>query len=241
MNLLDLYTTGYNSSQIIIWHTVIFFRLDTPLQLFWHPIELSIQVKFKVTLRLTVSHSVSLGVEPHLGLMTRYLLLFDSYGLVFVGHPLWRKDGSVFCICCWPLPAQSFSGPSPLGPATVFYCLRYETSVFVVSYDSQGHGGGIRPSLHTVVNCQLLVAYCYIASGRTTAQQTHPLPNNGFLILLRIRWNMLIESLVSNEYMRTHNRKHLLQHLFYCWVRVLRALLSIRLRFFCDLVYHAVA
>jgi hypothetical protein len=29
----------------------------------------------------------SIGVEPHLGLMTRYLLLFDSYGLVFVGGP----------------------------------------------------------------------------------------------------------------------------------------------------------
>jgi hypothetical protein len=29
--------------------------------------------------------SVSLGVEPHLGLMTKYLLLFDSYGLVFCG------------------------------------------------------------------------------------------------------------------------------------------------------------
>jgi hypothetical protein len=40
-------------------------------------------VKVKVTLRLTISQSVSLGVEPHLGLMTRYLLLFDSYGLVF--------------------------------------------------------------------------------------------------------------------------------------------------------------
>jgi hypothetical protein len=36
----------------------------------------------KVTLRLTVSQSVSLGVEPHLGLMTRYLLLFDSYCVV---------------------------------------------------------------------------------------------------------------------------------------------------------------
>jgi hypothetical protein len=36
-----------------------------------------------VTLRLTVSQSVSLGVEPHLGLMTKYLVLFDSYGLVF--------------------------------------------------------------------------------------------------------------------------------------------------------------
>jgi hypothetical protein len=46
------------------------------------------KVKVKVTLRLTVSQSVSLGVEPHLGLMTRYLLLFDSYGLVFVGRPL---------------------------------------------------------------------------------------------------------------------------------------------------------
>jgi hypothetical protein len=34
----------------------------------------------------TDSQSVSLGVEPHLGLMTRYLLLFDSYGLVFMGR-----------------------------------------------------------------------------------------------------------------------------------------------------------
>jgi hypothetical protein len=55
--------------------------------------------------RLTVSQSVSLGVEPHLGLITRYLLLFDNYGLVFVGRPLWREDGSVFYICCWPSPA----------------------------------------------------------------------------------------------------------------------------------------
>jgi hypothetical protein len=46
------------------------------------------QVKVKVTLRLTVGQSVSLGVETHLGLMTRYLLLFDSYGIVFVGRPL---------------------------------------------------------------------------------------------------------------------------------------------------------
>jgi hypothetical protein len=33
-------------------------------------------VKVKVTLRLTVSQSVCLGVEPRLGLMTRYLGLF---------------------------------------------------------------------------------------------------------------------------------------------------------------------
>jgi hypothetical protein len=49
---------------------------------------LLVKVKVKVTMRLTVSRSVSLGAEPHLGLMTRYLLLFDSYGLVVVGRPL---------------------------------------------------------------------------------------------------------------------------------------------------------
>jgi hypothetical protein len=67
----------------------------------------------------------------------------------FVGCPLWPEDGSVFCICCWPLPAQSFLGPSPLGLETIFYCLRFETSLFIASYDSQGHGGGIQLRLHT--------------------------------------------------------------------------------------------
>jgi hypothetical protein len=45
------------------------------------------------------------------------------------------------------LPAQSFSGSSPLGLETIFYGLRFETSLFVASYDSQGHGEGIRPHL----------------------------------------------------------------------------------------------
>jgi hypothetical protein len=33
--------------------------------------------------------------------------------------------------------------------ATIFYCPRFETYLFVASYDSQGHGGGIPPGLHT--------------------------------------------------------------------------------------------
>jgi hypothetical protein len=49
----------------------------------------------------------------------------------------------------WPSPAQSFSGLSPIGLATIFYFLRFKTSLFVASYDSQGYGGGIRPHLHT--------------------------------------------------------------------------------------------
>jgi hypothetical protein len=112
----------------------------------------------KVTLRLTVSQSVSLGVEPHLRLMTRYLLHFDSYGIVFLGRPLLREGGSVFCICCWPSSAYSFSGPSHLRLLTISYCLRFETSLFVASYYSQGHGGGIRPRLWVWVTLRLTVS-----------------------------------------------------------------------------------
>jgi hypothetical protein len=40
------------------------------------------------------------------------------------------------------LASTVFLGHSPLGLVTVFCCLRFETSLFVTSYDSQGHGGG---------------------------------------------------------------------------------------------------
>jgi hypothetical protein len=35
---------------------------------------------------------------------------------------------SVIYNCCWPSTAHSFLGPSPMGLATIFYCLRFETS-----------------------------------------------------------------------------------------------------------------
>jgi hypothetical protein len=73
----------------------------------------------------------------------------DICRFVDMGRFLWRKDGSVIYNCCWLSPAQSFSGPNPVGLVTIFYCLRYETSLFIASYDSQGYGGGIRTRLHT--------------------------------------------------------------------------------------------
>jgi hypothetical protein len=36
-----------------------------------------------------------------------------------------------------------------VGVTTIFYFLRFETSLLVAFYDSQGYGGGIRPRLHT--------------------------------------------------------------------------------------------
>jgi hypothetical protein len=44
---------------------------------------------------------------------------------------------------------------------TIFCCLRFETSVFVVSYDSQGHGGSIRFGLHTDALPRFKSKLCY--------------------------------------------------------------------------------
>jgi hypothetical protein len=96
--------------------------------------------------------------STNLGLTTRFSLLSDCYGVADVGRSLWREDGSVVYNCCWSSPAQSFSGPSPVGLTTIFYCLWFETSLFVVSYGSQGYGGGIRHRLHTRLDPTLSVS-----------------------------------------------------------------------------------
>jgi hypothetical protein len=44
-----------------------------------------------------------------------------------VARSLWRENGSAIYNCGWASPAQSFSGPSPRGLVTIFYCLRFET------------------------------------------------------------------------------------------------------------------
>jgi hypothetical protein len=77
--------------------------------------------------RRSVGQSV-LEYSTLLGLATRFLLLSDSCGFVDVRHSLWRQDGSVAYNCSWSSPAQSFSGPTPVGLVTIFYCLRFETS-----------------------------------------------------------------------------------------------------------------
>jgi hypothetical protein len=65
--------------------------------------------------RRSVGQSI-LEWSTQLGLTTRF---------VDVGRSLWRKDGSVVYNFCWPWPAQSLSG---LGLATIFCCLKFETS-----------------------------------------------------------------------------------------------------------------
>jgi hypothetical protein len=118
--------------------------------------------------------------STHLGLTTRSWLLSDTSGFVGLGRSLWREESAV-CNCCWPLPAQSFSGPSPLGLAAIFCCLKFETTLFVDSYDSQGHGGGIRSRLHTgILKIPVLLPDIDVCANRIE----HTVPNgtsNGYV------------------------------------------------------------
>jgi hypothetical protein len=81
--------------------------------------------------------------------------------------------------------SESFLGPSPVGLATIFYCLK--TSLFVASYDSQGHGGGIRP----------LVPFCNYHFART--ERRHRSQQSLYCCLrIRCRGNLLTELLPNN-------------------------------------------
>jgi hypothetical protein len=74
-----------------------------------------------------MTDDIFLGARYPCGLMTGFLLLFDSFGLGDVRRPLWRENGSVVCICCCSFSAQSVLDPSPAGLMTIVYCLKFET------------------------------------------------------------------------------------------------------------------
>jgi hypothetical protein len=71
--------------------------------------------------------------------MTRYLLLFDSYGIVFCGSPSLMRGLVCLLYKLLALASAVILGSESLGTRDLFYCLRFETSLFVASYDSQGH------------------------------------------------------------------------------------------------------
>jgi hypothetical protein len=130
-------------------------------------------LSLSLMLRPTVSRPVCLGIKhPSLAYDQIYITV-RHLRVFYVGRSMWRENGSVVYNCYWPSPAQSFSGPSPVGLVTIFYGHRFETSLFVASYDSQGYSGGIRPRLH-MGDTQPAKIPRYTASGRTQ-QKTPPL------------------------------------------------------------------
>jgi hypothetical protein len=101
-------------------------------------------------LRPTVNWPVFLGINhPFRCIRLDFYYRKTDAGLLMWGALSDERTGLSFTNCCWPSLAQSYSGSTPTGLATVFYCLGFETSLFVVSYNPQDYGGGIRPRLHT--------------------------------------------------------------------------------------------
>jgi hypothetical protein len=129
-----------------------------------------------------------------------------------MGHPLWREDGSVIYLynCFWALEQQSRLGASPAELTAIFYFLIWDSpnlegqvpafisprnrvpqlhsralgSLFVVSYDSQGYGGG------SLTN---------IWHGLHTKHRVHEF--FPCFVCIHCRWNVFIESLPNNGYL----------------------------------------
>jgi hypothetical protein len=103
----------------------------------------------------------------------------------------------------WGVLSDERTGLSiTVGLVTIFCCLKFETSLFVASYDSQSHGGGIRPRLHTGGSWPSL---CNLSTGHTenTASNSSSVIACVYVAAITYQRPLFTEPLLSNSYCMT--------------------------------------
>jgi hypothetical protein len=206
-NLLDLYTTCCSISQIFDW-TFSTSDHTTLIHSTWSQSQSHIA---------TDGRSVSKSwCRAPSGSHDQIRITVWHLRSCFYGAPSLTRGRACLLYMLLVLASAVFLGSESLGTQTIFYGLRFETSLFVASYDSQGHGGGIRPRFPTSswrqaltviwprvwphrihFHCLALdVLYCCVFIGTS-------LPGNG-LFTKNLSGNVFIEPLPSNGSIR-HN------------------------------------
>jgi hypothetical protein len=107
-------------------------------------------------LQMTASRPVYLGIKHSSGTYDQISISLWQLRSCFCGAPSLTRGRVCLLYLLLVLASVVFLlGPSPFGFVTIFYSLIFETSLFVASYDTQGHGGGIRPRLHMCLSLSL--------------------------------------------------------------------------------------
>jgi hypothetical protein len=106
-------------------------------------------LSLSLILRLTVSRPVCLGIKHPSGPYDQIFITARQLRVCWCGALCLTRGHICRLQLLLALASAVIFGPSPVGHEIIIYCLRFENSHFVASYDSQGYGGGIRPRLHT--------------------------------------------------------------------------------------------
>jgi hypothetical protein len=139
--------------------------------------DLNLSLSLRLMLRPTVSRPVCLGIKHPSGTNGQIFITVRQLRVYWWGAPSYERTGLSFTIAAGPRQ-RSHSRARVPWDSRPFYCLRFETSLFVTSYDSQGYGGAIRPRLHTL---ESIACPPFITSRRTECKSL-----NG----TRTRWQL---------------------------------------------------